>query len=132
MGNRRLARELALQILFEVEFQGYAALPLITKRVLDEREVPEETQTFLSVLLDQWLKQNGHIDDHIEQQSDHWKLFRMSAVDRNILRLGVTEILFFQDIPKSVTINEYLEIAKKYGTQDSSGFINGILDKIAA
>lgn len=132
MGNRRLARELAVQILFEAEFKNKNQVLPICERVLSERAVPEETVLFLKRVLATWLEHVPQIDAHLEQHSDHWKLSRMSVVDRNILRLGALEILFLQDIPKSVTINEYLEIAKKFGTQDSSSFINGILDKIVA
>ena len=130
MGNRRLARELALQILFEVEFTNKSQLQQVINRVLGERDVPIETSDFIQTLLDTFVKNASSVDDHIEKYSDNWKIGRMSAVDRNLIRLGVTEILYFTDIPKSVSINEYLEIAKKFGTADSTGFINGILDKI--
>lgn len=132
MGNSRLARELALQILFEVEFTNKAGLNAVTERVLSERDTPAETSSFIKKLLETFVQNASAVDDHIEKFSDHWKIGRMSAVDRNLLRLGVTEILYFEDIPKSVSINECLEIAKKFGTADSSGFINGILDKIGA
>lgn len=130
MGNRRLARELALQILFEVEFTNKAQLQQVINRVLGERDVHIETSEFIQTLLDTFVKNASAVDDNIEKYSDNWKIGRMSAVDRNLIRLGVTEILYFTDIPKSVSINEYLEIAKKFGTADSTGFINGILDKI--
>lgn len=70
------------------------------------------------------------IDEKIKSISTHWKIDRISKVDLNLLRMGVFEIAFRPDIPKSVTINEYIEIAKQYGEKDSSSFINGILDKI--
>jgi N utilization substance protein B len=70
------------------------------------------------------------IDPLIEQHSQHWKLDRMSCVDRNIMRIAVFEILSCEDIPPKVSINEAIDIAKKYGTEDSGAFINGIIDSI--
>lgn len=130
MGNRRLAREMAFKILFEVEFTNKALLNTVTERVLSEQETKAETSEFLRRLLNTFVENASRVDDQIEAFSDNWKIGRMGGVDRNLLRLGVTEILFFTDVPKSVSINEYLEIAKKFGTQDSPSFINGILDKI--
>ena len=130
MGNRRLARELALQILFELEYQGKLQLELTMQRMLHQKEASDETRDFLKTLLQTYFQNDVTVDESLEKHSENWKLHRMGSIDRNLLRLGVTEILYFKDVPKSVTINEYLEIAKKFGTQDSSGFINGILDKI--
>jgi N utilization substance protein B len=72
------------------------------------------------------------IQKRIKSQSKNWSLSRMAKVDLNILRIGVFELLFRSDIPKNVTINEAIEVAKKFGTEDSPAFINGILDEIAA
>lgn len=129
MGARRKSREMALKILFEADFNK---IPLgsIADRMITEQELEIEMGQFIQKLLDAYRDHETDVNILIEKHSSHWKLSRMAGVDRNILRLGVSEILFFSDIPKNVTINEYLEIAKKYGTEDSSSFINGILDNI--
>lgn len=102
----------------------------ISDRLITEQELDVEVVQFIQKLLDTYQDHEADVNSLIEKHSSNWKLSRMAGVDRNILRLGVCEILFFRDIPKNVTINECLEIAKKYGTEDSSSFINGILDKI--
>lgn len=128
MGMRRQARETALKILYEVEYHQVPYQKLIERMGNSER-MNTEGLAFLNLLLNCFVENKSSIDKDIEKSSDHWKITRMPKVDRNILRLGITELKFIADIPKSVTINEYLEIAKKYGTEDSSGFINGVLDK---
>jgi N utilization substance protein B len=129
MGSRRKAREMALSAVFAHEFSGQA-LDVATGRILDEETPSEDIAEFFRKLLMTYAEHRAHIDDLIVQHSNNWKLTRMASVDRNLLRLGASEILYLPDIPKSVTINEYLEIAKKYGTEESSSFINGILDKL--
>lgn len=129
MGTRRHARELALTVLFETEFQPGADAASIARIAVDENP-GEDALSFLKELLASYRAHAVAVNAAIETHSNNWKISRMALVDRNILRLGAAEILNFADIPKNVTINEYLEIAKKYGTEDSSGFINGILDKI--
>lgn len=129
MGVRRKAREMALAAVFEHEFSGLA-LPAITKRVLSEELPSEEVTAFYHDLLKAVAAHQDEIDTLIVKFSNNWKLARMAGVDRNILRLGAAEILFLPEIPKSVTINEYLEVAKKFGSEDSSSFVNGILDKL--
>ena len=130
MGARRKARELALSLLFECDFHDVAG-DAILDRILVQSAPEAETVEFLNILVKTYFQHEAAINAEIEKYSDNWKLSRMASVDRNILRLGTTEILYLADVPKNVTINEYLEIAKKYGTEDSSGFVNGILDKMS-
>ena len=129
MGHRRLARELALAALYESEFHNtsYAAVVL---RLKTDQELKDEVVSFLEQLLKAYVTIQDKVNTEIESHSSHWKISRMAIIDRNILRLGITELLSLTDIPKNVTINEYLEIAKKFGTEDSCSFVNGILDKI--
>ena len=94
-------------------------------------EISEEGRMFASDLLEGTFRNKREIDDLIERHSLHWKLARMAVVDRNILRLAVYELLYLHDVPTSVVLNEAIEIAKKFGTEDSGAFINGILDKVA-
>lgn len=132
MGNRRHAREIALQLLYEIEMKGSeprAVLDLYWKGQAEEANA--EVRPFATDLLEGTYRNRKEIDEIIEKHSLHWKLVRMAVVDRNILRLAVYELLYLHDIPTSVILNEAIEIAKKFGTEDSGAFINGILDKVA-
>ncbi len=101
-------------------------------------ELPEEAKTDFEALdfaeeLTRGVKENQSlIDRKIDEKSKNWAIPRMARVDLNILRMATYELLFRNDIPKNVTINEAIEVAKKFGTEDSPAFINGILDEIAA
>ena len=129
MGIRRKAREMALKAAFEIDFSG-SSCDAVIENIASNQKIENDVMAFMQELLEAYITHAADIDKIIEKHSNNWKLSRMASVDRNILRLGVMEILYKSDIPKNVTINEYLEIAKKYGTEDSSSFINGILDKI--
>ncbi|MCL6583332.1 MAG: transcription antitermination factor NusB [bacterium] len=130
MGKRRMAREAALQILFQLD---------ITKDPPEQgmelfwatHEQPKEVKDFANQLAGGALEHLAFLDQCISLFSENWSITRMPTVDRNILRLAAYEILFLPEIPDKVSINEALEIAKDYGTDESVPFINGILDKIA-
>jgi N utilization substance protein B len=130
MGYRRKARELAIQILYQMEMKGSEP-----KEVLDifwrSNDTPQDVRDFTVSLVDGTFRNRKEIDQLIEKHSLHWKLLRMALVDRNVLRLGAYELLYLHDIPTSVILNEAIEVAKKFGTEDSSSFINGILDNVA-
>lgn len=141
MGNRRKAREASLQLLYEVDLgtrdcrevvSGFQNSPdrifhQWSEPVSNSAEVIEFT---VQITLGVW--DNVHeIDKLIEMHSTHWRITRMALVDRNILRMAVFELLYCPDIPASVTINEAIEIAKKFGTEESGSFVNGVLDHIA-
>ncbi|MFO8057331.1 MAG: transcription antitermination factor NusB [bacterium] len=130
MGKRRRARELALQYLYQWDFHGEKG-----KEVADlfwqSRSDGEEVKSFAESLIHGVEKNRESIDQRIESRSSHWKLYRMSRVDRNILRLAAYELEFLKDIPPKVTIDEAIEIAKRFGTTESASFINGILDQVA-
>lgn len=130
MGQRRKAREMALQLLYQMEMQGLEPKAVIG-RFAGPEEYSEETRKFAHELVEGTYRNRREIDELIEKHSSHWKLFRMSAVDRNILRLGVYELSYLHEVPTSVVIDEAIEVAKKFGTENSSAFINGILDNIA-
>ena len=132
MGNRRTAREITLQLLYEIEMKGSeprVVLELYWKGQTEET-LPEVRQ-FTTELLEGTYRNRKEIDQLIERHSIHWKLSRMAVVDRNILRLGVYELLYLHDVPTNVVLNEAINIAKKFGTEDSGAFINGILDNVA-
>ena len=129
MGIRRRAREIALQVLYQLEVgQGD------TRSVLDlywENFRPSpKAREFCQRLIEGIRRSQDQIDPLIEENSENWTLRRMAVVDRNILRLATFELLHCPDIPFKVTLNEAIELAKKFGAEDSSAFINGILDKI--
>jgi N utilization substance protein B len=93
-------------------------------------EAPEDIRVFATELVTGVQEHQAEIDGLIEQFSEHWRLERMSAVDRNIIRLGVLELLYREDIPAKVSINEAVDLGKRFGSEDSGAFINGILDRI--
>ena len=131
MGRRRKAREVALQVLFEID-----ALSISPKEAIDlfwqNFDAPKEAMNFSSHLVEGVCEKREEIDRLIVACSDNWALGRMSRVDRNILRLAVYEFLFCQDVPPKVTLNEAIDLGKQFGTENSGSFINGILDALHA
>jgi len=100
------------------------------QRYLDHFPPPEHALPFFLNIVQGVIRTRPQIDARIESASAHWKLSRMSCVDRNVMRIAIFELLFRSDIPAKVAINEAIDVGKKYGTQDSGAFINGILDTI--
>lgn len=129
--NRRKAREYALQMLFQSEFAGKDREETVPEDAGAGKDDKEELKHFATEIYRGTLKHLEEIDRVIQEAAEHWDLHRMAAVDRNILRFAVYEILYRPDIPSAVTINEALEIAKKYSSLESVPFINGLLDRIA-
>lgn len=130
MGFRRKARESALQILFQFDFHS-GEESLLIQRYWKIHPCPEKARVFAEQLVYGTLQHLEEIDRCISEHAINWTPERMLKVDLDILRFASYEILYMNDIPVRVTIDEALEIAKKFGTDDSSKFINGILDKIA-
>lgn len=129
MGNRRKSRELALQALFYIDMSKESA-PDALRFFCDTFTPPRIAKPFFMKLVCGVISAMHPIDGLLERFSSHWKLGRMSCVDRNILRVAIFELFCCQDIPPKVSINEAIDIGKKYGTEDSGAFINGILDSI--
>jgi transcription antitermination protein NusB len=129
MGARRKARELALQMLYQHDLSGNAADTIIGT-FEDLQKSKANTREFAVRIFRGTLDNVAKIDEMIVAQADNWRLERMAVVDRNIIRMSVYEFLHETDTPKLVIIDEAIEIAKKFGTQKSSQFINGILDGI--
>ena len=131
MGVRREGRELALQILYSLDLN-----PLKMQETLqlfrENSRSAANVRIFAEELVAGVMANREDIDRKIEEKSRNWAISRMARVDLNILRLAVYELNFRKDIPKNVTMNEAIEVAKKFGTEDSPAFINGILDEIAA
>lgn len=120
MSKRSLAREKALQVLYEWEILGKAEPPRL------EKDVPEYTRK----LIEGVIKHETEINEAIKKVVLNWTIDRMAFIDRAILRLAAYEIIYCPDIPKAVAIDEAVELAKKYSTLEAARFINGILDKI--
>jgi N utilization substance protein B len=130
MGNRRKGREAALQLLFLSDLSGEYT-DRIGANFWEENPTDDETRDFAQRLLQGTLAHLTAIDECVAKSSAHWKLHRMAAVDRNVLRLAIFELNHCPDIPVKVTLNEAIEIAKKFGSEESGAFVNGILDQIA-
>jgi N utilization substance protein B len=129
MGNRRRSRELAMQVLFQIEMNGddsEEAVELFCKHF----EVSKNAKPFFLRLVNGVKACQDELDRLIERFSDNWKISRMSGVDRNLMRVAVYELLHCEDIPPKVSINEAIDIGRRFGTEQSPAFINGILDSI--
>lgn len=129
--SRRMARETALQVLFQVDMTGETNnISKIIENWAMEFAVTEKNFEFIRHLVEGTLEKKSEIDGKIALNAHEWALDRMSAVDRNLMRLAVYEMLYCPETPQRVTLNEAIEIAKRFGGEDSARFINGILDKL--
>ena len=130
MGSRHQARERALQILFQYDIHGKPGLWL--DMFWKENEATDEVKAFAERLVAGVLEKKKDLDALIGKYATNWKISRMPIVDRSILRAGVYELLWMDDVPAKVTVNEAIELAKSFGDDDASKFVNGILDKVLA
>jgi N utilization substance protein B len=129
LGKRRRSREFALQVLYQLEINPQEipkALEHVRNSLTSGSDDPEFTERMVRGVREHLQE----IDHLLEDYLQHWRLDRLGSVDRNILRLALFELLYCPDIPPKVTINEAVDLGKKYGTEDSGAFINGILDRI--
>jgi N utilization substance protein B len=130
-GKRRKARELAMQMLFQADL-GKQTPDDVRKTFWEAREeVEPDTRGFAEDLFRVGMNREEEINTLIEQHSANWKLSRMAAVDRNVLRMAVAELLGFPGTPAPIIINEALEIARRYSAPESVNFLNGVLDAIS-
>jgi N utilization substance protein B len=131
IGTRRKSRELALQMLFQHDM-GRQEREEVRRTFWSERkDLDEKVRGFSDDLFRVACERREEIDQLIERNAEHWRMDRMAAVDRNLLRTSVAEFLGFPKTPKPVVINEALEIARRYSTPESVQFINGVLDSVA-
>lgn len=129
MGKRRKSREFALQVLYQLEMTGQDALQALIQ--LRENFSPDEGEDeFAKRIVLGVMEHRQEIDRLIEGQSENWRLERMTLVDRNILRIALFELLRCDEIPPKVTLNEAIDLGKRFGSDESGSFINGILDRI--
>ncbi|MFC2133617.1 transcription antitermination factor NusB [Bacteroidota bacterium] len=126
--NRRILRERALQILYAFEMQEDGLSRLISEILSDVEEGVDKE--FCVSLIKKVISIREELDAHIKERVNNWEMKRIALMDKLLLRIGITELLYFPDIPPKVSINEVIEIAKNYSTSNSGKFINGILDAI--
>ncbi len=129
MGGRRLSREMALKVLFQIDLVS-TNIEEALKYTFEDGEFSDEVKEFSLILVKGVMSNFSEIDKVIRNYTNNWSLERITNIDRNILRMAIYEILHLKNIPKSVSINEAVELAKKYGTKSSSSFVNGVLGKI--
>lgn len=131
MGARSTAREAALQMLYALETTGSSA-----RQVIDDfwREAPAgdaDERPYADELVRGVSDSLAHLDEVIRAASQNWRLERMARVDRNVLRLGTFELMNRADVPRAVILDEAVEVAKRFGNEESGAFVNGVLDRIA-
>ena len=129
MGYRRRSRELAMQVLFYMDMRQHHTMEMLDLFCLNFSP-SKNVRSFFFKLIHGVLEKKNDIDHVIEKLSSNWKVSRMACVYRNVIRIAIYEMLCLKDIPPKVSINEAIDIGKKYGTEESGAFINGILDSI--
>lgn len=129
MRKRTKAREYALQMLYQVDIRRTQD-PQVAEEFWQLHEVEDEVKVFATMLVRGTMTHLAEVDALITAHAEHWDLKRMAVIDRNILRLGVYELLHEGEVPPKVSISEAVELAKRFGDTESSKFINGILDAI--
>ena len=127
--RRRKSRELALRMLYQLETNS-SNPELALENYCNIFPYQQDVVDYAESLMLGVKKDRETIDTYIQDASEHWKISRIAFVDKNILRIGIYEMLFSEDVPPKVAIDEAIELAKKYGNEDSGNFINGVLDKI--
>ncbi len=130
-GPRRKARAIALQALYEVDTTRHE-VDGVLRRLLTGGNLSEDNNTFVRHLVSQVLQHRGEIDRNIQQFAPAWPVEQLSVIDRNILRLAISEILFDNIVTVKIAINEAVELAKKFGGENSSKFVNGVLGSVSA
>ncbi|MFO8165768.1 MAG: transcription antitermination factor NusB [Thermodesulfobacteriota bacterium] len=130
MGKRRRSRELAIKVLFHLEFSKKDDPAGAFDLICNTFGSPKDSMSFSKELVLGVCFHTEELDNAISKASQNWRLERISRVDHSILRLAVYEILYRDDIPPKVSINEAVDLGKKFGTEESGAFINGILDNI--
>lgn len=129
MPRRSRGREVALQLLFQRDHNANVSHEVRQQFARDRLKQPELIE-FCLALFDGVLGHQDDIDQRLSAAAENWKLHRMAGVDRNILRLGVFELLFMTETPAAVVLDEAIELARRYGSADSASFVNGVLDRI--
>ncbi len=130
-GSRRKARAIALQVLYEVDTTRHEVEEVLG-RLLAEEDLSEDNKAFVRQLVSQTVQHREEVDHNIQRFAPAWPIDQIAVIDRNILRLAISEILFDNRVRVKVAINEAVELAKKFGGENSSKFVNGVLGSISA
>jgi N utilization substance protein B len=129
LGRRRKSREFALQVLYQLNITKQDAIKALTE--FQENFLPnEEADDFVKRLVLGVIEHYAELDQLIERYSENWRLDRIHMIERNILRMALFELLYCEEIPPKVTLNEAIDLGKRYGSEESGSFINGLLDRI--
>lgn len=128
---RRKARSVALQALYEIDTAGHDPQGVL-ERLFEETSLPDEVRAFAESRLEGILEHRQEIDQHIQKAAPTWPLEQISRIDLNILRLAIFEILFDNEVPLKVAINEAIELAKTFGSDNSPKFVNGVLGAVVS
>lgn len=131
MGKRRKAREAVLEALYCYEIRGDTPIDEIFPYCRERHQLSDEAERFALDLLRKTVENIETLDKEIAANIKNWDLKRLALIDKNILRLGLAELRFFPDIPKKVSIDEAIELAKLYGSSESGRFVNGVLDALS-
>ncbi|MAW76282.1 MAG: transcription antitermination factor NusB [Planctomycetota bacterium] len=129
-GTRRKSRELALQCLYQWDQQRHEASLDIAEEVMDQIEADPDSRPHARSILAAYWARPAEIDAWIDASSDNWRISRMAVIDRNVLRIAATELRWIEDIPPRVAIDEAIEIVRRFSTEKSATFVNGILDRL--
>jgi N utilization substance protein B len=129
MTHRRLARECALEVLYRLDLVSDEPADTI-EEILQRKNPSEDAEAYLRRLVDAVQANQQEIDDALRRHLKRWRLERLTVLDRALLRLAGAEILYFDDVPPKVSINEAVDIAKKFGDDDAGRFVNGVLDSV--
>ncbi|MFZ0888434.1 MAG: transcription antitermination factor NusB [Candidatus Binataceae bacterium] len=130
MGLRHLGRELALQALYQIDLSGAESRDDLA-RLFANFPADERARSFAIELVEGVRRERAALDKHLAESIENWSISRLSRVDHNILRLALFELLYRAEIPARVTMDEAIELAKRFGDRDSSRFVNGVLDQAA-
>ncbi|MDX1521640.1 MAG: transcription antitermination factor NusB [Anaerolineae bacterium] len=131
MKVRRRARAAVLQVLYELDFTDHKALPALEAR-LEDRPLPDAAASFARSLTQGVQTYRVYLDSLVEELAPEWPIDQIAAVDRNVLRVAVYELMFEADIPPKVAINEAVELAKMFGSESSPRFVNGVLGSLVS
>ena len=130
MNARRKAREIALAFLYQWDLRGDEVLPELDDLLVKDRREPDVAE-YVKTLVNGTIENRADIDKRISEAAEHWRIERMAVVDRNVLRMATYEMAFRgDDVPHKVAINEAIELAKRFSTEQSGAFVNGVLDRV--
>jgi N utilization substance protein B len=129
-GARRRARAIILQALYEIDSASHNAQEVVS-HLLSDKELSEDNNVFVRETVSGVIRNKQQLDEHIKRFAPAWPISQLSSVDRNILRLAIFELLFDNKVPVSIAINEAVELAKKFGSDNSARFVNGVLSSVS-